>query len=132
MPECTTCKAYCCRYITVDLPKPVSPEDFDEIRWYVLHKNVIVYKTEDEKNWRVEFQTPCEYLDEKKYLCKHYGRRPIVCREYTTDECGGDRELTSDGCDVYLENELDLKRYLEKCLPEIASLVFRYWDKKNN
>ena len=128
MSECFKCKGYCCRYVTVDIPIPRDPSDFDEIRWFVLHKNVIVYKPEDEDIWRIEFRTPCEYLDETKYLCKKYNSRPDVCKEYITDECNMHEEMTSAGCDIYLENEEDLKKYLQKHEPKIVLSVFRSTD----
>lgn len=125
MSECFKCKGFCCRYVTVDIPEPLDPEDFDEIRWFLLHKSVIIYKPEDEDTWRIEFQTPCEYLDKTAYRCTEYDRRPDVCKEYITDECGKEKEMTSEGCDVYLESEEDLKRYLQGHKPEMVSLVFK-------
>lgn len=124
MSECFECKGYCCRYVTVDIPKPDDWTDFDEIRWFILHKEVVVYQAEDEDNWRIEFRTPCTYLDEQTHRCQQYDKRPDVCKEYITDECGKHEELTSEGCIVYMETEEDLRKYLEREHPEIVDHVF--------
>jgi len=124
MSECFGCKGFCCKYITVDLEKPEDLEDFDEIRWFILHKNVVVYKPEGEDEWRIEFRSPCKYLDQVGNLCKEYDKRPEVCREYITDECGKHNELGSEGCDIYLETEEDLKKYLQEHHPEMVSQIF--------
>lgn len=125
MSECFECKGYCCKYVTVDIESPSDWEDYDEIRWYIIHKNVIVYKPEDEEDWKIEFRTPCEYLNKKKNICKQYKNRPDVCIEYITDECAKHEEMSSEGCEVYLESEEDLKKYMQGHVSDMVSLVFR-------
>lgn len=124
MSECFKCKGHCCRYITVDIAAPRSAEDYDEIRWYLLHNNVIVYKPEKDRGWRLEFRTPCKYFNKYKYTCKKYEKRPDVCREYITDECGKEHELTNIGCDLYFETENDLKKYLDVKKPKVSKIIF--------
>jgi len=124
MEKCSQCQALCCKYVTVDLPAPKDGYDYDEIRWFLLHENVIVYKRDDEKNWRIEFRTNCRYLDKEGNHCRKYNERPVVCREYTTEECGGMDELSSEGCEVYMETEEDLKVYLEQKFPDYVPVVF--------
>lgn len=87
MSECEfrKCGSECCRYISVYLKTPRSKADFDEIRWFVTHENVRVYKDHD-KNWLVEFVTPCKFLN-KDLLCDIYKKRPEVCSGYEADNC---------------------------------------------
>jgi len=128
MSKCFSCKGMCCRYVTVDYPAPTTWEDFDEIRWYILHKGVIVYKVEDEDTWRIEFQTPCKHLDQETGLCKIYSHRPDVCKEYSTEECGWLDELSSEGCEVYIASDDDLKKYLLKHHPEFYPYVYPHGE----
>ena len=82
---CKGCNALCCRYVALEIDCPEDIEDFENIRWYVAHKNVNVFVEED-GTWNIEFITPCEFLDENN-LCKIYEKRPKICREYSKEEC---------------------------------------------
>jgi|TARA_Y100000310_G_scaffold149697_1_gene149033 hypothetical protein len=82
---CKGCKGDCCRYIAMEIDTPKTKEDFEDLRWYVTHKNVNVYVEEDNM-WNVEFITPCEFLDEDNQ-CTIYENRPEICKEYDHDEC---------------------------------------------
>ena len=75
----------CCEYVAVDIDKPETKTDCDDIIWLLLHKNVWVY-IDDKNDWYVQFNTPCEKLTENK-LCGIYENRPNVCRKHTQDEC---------------------------------------------
>lgn len=79
------CDGKCCKYVTVILGDPEDEEDWDEIKWMLMHENVSVYHSHDDE-WRVEFVTPCRHLT-KGNKCAIYDKRPAVCREYTVDEC---------------------------------------------
>ena len=83
--NCLNCDAKCCKYIAIEIDVPEDLEDFENIRWYVVHKNINVYVDEDYK-WHVEFLTPCEALGEKN-LCQIYEKRPEICRDYDQEEC---------------------------------------------
>jgi len=78
------CDAYCCRYISIHLDTPRSKQDFDEIRWFVSHRDVVVYKDDDD-DWIVEVMNRCRFL--KNNRCTIYGTRPDVCREYDPENC---------------------------------------------
>ncbi|MEL7238972.1 MAG: YkgJ family cysteine cluster protein, partial [Planctomycetota bacterium] len=47
-PLCERCSALCCRQIALPLDNPEDAEDFDNIRWYLMHENVHVF-VEDEQ-----------------------------------------------------------------------------------
>jgi hypothetical protein len=77
----------CCRYVSVEIDKPRinSKKDIDEIKWFLLHKNIEVY-IDNDNNWNIQFNTKCKKL-KKNGLCAIYKTRPQICREHSVDEC---------------------------------------------
>mgnify|MGYP001565152217 FL=1 len=55
---CDKCDALCCNHIAIEIDTPECLEDFENIKWFVAHKNVNVYVDED-YIWHLEFLTPC-------------------------------------------------------------------------
>jgi len=106
---CENCKGDCCRYVAIEIDTPESLKDFEDIKWYVMHKNVQVYIEED-GTWNIEFLTPCEHLDENN-LCIAYEKRPEICRKYMHDECTFHNEYNEIFSFKTLE---DVERYIEK------------------
>jgi len=93
MVSCEDCPAICCKYVTVKIDKPGNQDDFDNIKWYVAHKNVFVYEDHD-GDWYVEFKTECEFLDDNKCSIhpknennKHDFISPDVCQVHDADDC---------------------------------------------
>jgi len=82
---CEKCNAQCCKYVCMEIDTPENEEDFDDIRWYLAHKNVNVF-IEEEGTWCIEFLTPCEFLGEDN-KCKNYENRPKICRDHSHEEC---------------------------------------------
>lgn len=89
--SCEGCGAKCCKYVSIELDIPEELDDFENIRWYVAHKNISVYVEED-GFWYVEFRTPCEYLDGEK--CSIHEKfttgkikRPEICKEFNVEQC---------------------------------------------
>ena len=74
----------CCKYIALEIDTPEDKNDYEQIRWYLAHKNVWVWIDHDD-SWNLQFNTPCEKLD--KQLCTIYDKRPQICRDYSTDAC---------------------------------------------
>ncbi len=90
---CEGCAGLCCKYVSIEIDVPEEIDDFEDIKWYVIHKNVNVYVDEDDE-WYVEFLTPCEYVREDGKCSIHEDftknpeiKRPKICKEYSTDEC---------------------------------------------
>ncbi len=81
---CDRCTALCCRYFALGIDEPETPEEFDDIRWYLVHENVHVFVEDDE--WYLSVQTRCRHLQDNNQ-CGIYEDRPKICREYTTDNC---------------------------------------------
>ena len=83
-PLCAQCSALCCRQVALPLDNPESAEDFDNIRWYLMHENVHVF-VEDEQ-WYLACASKCKHLQDDN-RCGVYETRPRICRKYTTDNC---------------------------------------------
>jgi len=76
----------CCEHVAMEIDEPEDEEDFQNIMWYVMHENVVVFIDEDEEDWYVEFKTRCKALGEN-CLCKFHSERPKICIEYSQDNC---------------------------------------------
>jgi Fe-S-cluster containining protein len=111
--DCSACKGNCCRYVITEIDKPESLEDFEEIKWFVAHKNVNVFVDED-GTWNLEFLTPCEFLGEDN-LCKIYEKRPEICREFSVDECPHHNEYA--------------EKHTFNCLKDVEDYIENVWKK---
>ncbi len=108
---CDYCTAKCCRYFALPIDTPTTREDFDHIRWYMLHGNVGVF-VEDE-TWYLMVLADCKHIRED-YKCGIYETRPQICRTYTTDEC----EFEDDACyEKFFETPEQIWEYAEAVLP---------------
>ncbi len=79
-PPCEGCGARCCRYLATEIDAPESRRDLDDIRWYLLHRDVSVFR-DAEGRWYLAFASPCEALDESG-RCRIYADRPQLCRDH--------------------------------------------------
>lgn len=111
LEQCQKCKGKCCRHIALEIDKPTCKTDYDNIRWYLLHKNVTVFIDHDNK-WNLQFPTDCEYLTGDN-RCKFYNDRPRVCSDYP-----GENHCEFEGNDevykVLFKTEPDFLAYLKK------------------
>lgn len=113
---CAGC-SYCCEYVALELDYPTTVRDFDNIYWYLIHKDVWVY-IDHENDWYVQFNSPCEKLE--GHLCGHYPERPQMCREYAVKECSRYGEGESEEKFLF-KNEKDLFDYMIKRRPAMFS-----------
>lgn len=116
---CSFCTAKCCRYFALPIDTPRSREDFEFIRWYLLHDRASVF-TEDE-TWYLLVHTVCKHLGEDQ-RCGIYETRPQICRDYTTDECEYDDSWTYDR---YFETPEQVKEYADAVLTDEHSRHLR-------
>jgi len=75
----------CCKHVAIEIDSPEDDDDFEQIRWFLAHKNVWVFIDHDD-SWNVQFNTLCKKLNEKG-LCSIYERRPQICRDYSSENC---------------------------------------------
>lgn len=81
---CDQCAALCCRYFAFSIDKPDTPREFEDLRWYLLHEDTIIFVEDGE--WYVQVNRKCRALlpDNR---CGIYENRPTICRGYKTDAC---------------------------------------------
>src|SRR5688500_14542966 len=116
---CEQCAALCCRYFALPIDNPKCARQYDDIRWYLCHENVVVFI--EEKQWYLGIMSRCKHLltDNRRGI---YEKRPKACREYTTDNCdyhGGEYNFeqlftSAEQLEAYAKQKLkrlrDLKR----------------------
>ncbi len=84
--DCEACGARCCRYVVVEISKPTSKADRDEIRWLLAHRAIEVYIDHDDKTWNLQVFNECVHLADDG-RCANYDGRFDVCRDYDTETC---------------------------------------------
>jgi len=107
---CDHCSAKCCKYFALPIETPVDQEDFDFIRWYVLHDLVTVFVEDDD--WYIMVHTTCRHL-QSNHLCGIYETRPQICRDYTTENCEYEDNWTYD---KYFETAEQVQEYADAVL----------------
>lgn len=109
---CAYCTAKCCRYFAFPIDKPETWEDFDHLRWYMLHGRVAIF-VEDE-TWYLMIYADCKHL-QADHRCGIYEDRPQICRTYTTDDCEYDE--TEECYDKFFESPEQIWEYAHAVLP---------------
>jgi len=104
---CEYCTAKCCRYFALPIETPEEFQDFEYLRWYLLHERATVFKEDD--NWYLLVHTICKHLQPNN-LCGIYETRPQICRDYTTENCEYDNDWTYE---FYLETPEQVSEYTE-------------------
>ncbi len=78
-PPCHLCTARCCKYFAVEIDAPTDAEDYEHIRWFLMHEGIAVWM--DEGDWYLEVRTVCRHLQPDN-SCGIYETRPQICRDY--------------------------------------------------
>ena len=106
---CGKCSGLCCRYFALPIETPEDKEDYDDIRWYLCHKDVTVFV--EEGDWYININNKCKHLCEKDYHCKIYNKRPKICRGYTTRDC----DLTEGEYDyeLHFTSDRQMEEYIK-------------------
>jgi Fe-S-cluster containining protein len=107
---CGYCPAKCCQYIALPIDTPESWEEFDYLRWYLLHDRATVFIEED--TWYLLVHIRCKHLRDD-YLCGSYETRPQICRDYTTKRCEYEDDWVYDH---YWETPEQIEQYAEAVL----------------
>ena len=108
---CSYCTAKCCRYFAFPIDTPDCWEDFDHLRWYMIHGRVSLFV--EEEDWYIMIHADCRHLQEDN-LCGIYLDRPQVCRDYSTDQCEFEDDATYD---KFFESPDQIWEYAEAVLP---------------
>jgi Fe-S-cluster containining protein len=104
---CEYCTAKCCRYFALPIEEPEEFEDYEFIRWFLLHDRASIFK--EDGNWYLLVHTECKHLQDDN-RCGIYETRPQICRDYTTKNCEYDEDWTYD---FYLETSEQVAEYTE-------------------
>jgi uncharacterized protein len=116
-PKCAKCSQLCCKYVTMKVDAPKTISDFDIMRWWLLHKQVNVFKDAD--GWYLVFFSDCRYMEGG--LCSNHRERPFTCREHSQETCEYGDSLR-DTADIYFDGPEELNAYCRK--------KFKTWDKR--
>jgi Fe-S-cluster containining protein len=114
---CEYCTAKCCRYFALPIEAPESFEDFEYMRWFLLHDRATVFKEDDD--WYLLVHTQCRHLQDDN-RCGIYETRPKVCRDYSTKDCEYEDDWTYD---FYLETSEQVGEYMEAVLQEKGASI---------
>ncbi len=109
---CDYCSARCCRYFALPIDTPEDWEDYEYMRWYLLHDRATIFT--DDGTWYLMVHTGCRHLL-ADHRCGIYETRPPICREYSTDKCEYDDDSAYER---YFETPEQLYEYAEAVLPE--------------
>ena len=82
---CKECGARCCRYFCFEIDKPTSFEEFENVRWFLMHEGVAVHIDTD-GDWYIAIINRCRNLL-PNLRCRQYSRRPLICRSYNIEGC---------------------------------------------
>lgn len=104
---CDHCVAKCCKYYALPLDEPTEDQDWDFMRWYLVHGDTTLF-TED-GTWYLLVYNQCKHLLSDN-RCGIYETRPQICREYSTDNCEYDDRYVYD---QYFETAEQFSEYIE-------------------
>ncbi len=82
-PPCHRCVALCCRYYALEIDAPEDEEDFEQLKWYLIHGKSWVWA--DDGEWFLQVDEDCRFLGPQNE-CRIYDKRPKICREYGMPE----------------------------------------------
>ncbi|MBQ9813756.1 MAG: YkgJ family cysteine cluster protein [Thermoguttaceae bacterium] len=116
---CEYCSGKCCRYFALPIDTPGDYEEFDFVRWYLLHEHATIFV--ENGNWFLMVQTICKALDENN-RCQIYEKRPQICREYTTEKCEYEDLFVFE---KYFETPEQIEEYAEAILGPRPGADFR-------
>jgi Fe-S-cluster containining protein len=83
--QCVKCTGLCCRYFALPIETPENKDDYDDIRWYLCHKDITVFV--EDGDWYLNIKNKCRHLSKKDYRCRIYDKRPNICRKYRHSDC---------------------------------------------
>jgi uncharacterized protein len=113
--SCKECGGKCCKYFCFQIDTPDDFEQFENIRWFLLHEGISVHV--EDGDWYISVANRCKALSADGQ-CTAYEDRPLICRRYATDNCdhtGGDYEFQE-----HFRTPEELAGYARKALGEEA------------
>ncbi len=111
--------------MAIELKKPKTKKDYENIKWYIFHKNCFVYVDADGE-WLLQINTPCEKLDEEGF-CTVYDTRPPMCRDYSVRDCFMNK---SEMKHIFF-TEKDYDKYLKENVNVFKDIKIKLSQNKN-
>lgn len=121
---CHNC-SLCCRYVALEIDTPEDKKEYDQIRWFLLHKDVWIF-IDNDNSWNIQFNTPCEKLD--GHLCSIHPKklgtkkdlRPQICGDYESESC----EKWGEGKSykTLWKHEEEFVKWMKKHKPKFLSI----------
>lgn len=108
---CAYCTARCCRYFSLPIETPKTWNDFDNMRWYMMHGQVTMFV--DQGTWYLVVHADCRSLQPDN-RCGIYDDRPSICRKYSTNKCEYDNDFLYERI---FETPDQIWEYAEAVLP---------------
>ena len=107
--QCDKCAGLCCRYFALPIETPEDKEDYDDIRWYLCHKDVTVFV--EDGDWYLNIKNKCRHLSAKDHRCKIYAKRPRICRGYRHSDC--DYVEGEYDYELHFTSDKDMEEYIK-------------------
>jgi Fe-S-cluster containining protein len=107
--QCVKCTGLCCRYFALPIETPEDKDDYDDIRWYLCHKDITVFV--EDGDWYLNIKNKCKHLSEKDYRCKIYDKRPRICRQYRHKDC--DFVEGEYNYELHFTNDKQMEEYIK-------------------
>jgi len=104
---CKQCNGLCCKYFAMEIDKPTTKNDFENIRWYISHQKTTVFI--QNRKWYLNVKNRCKHLDGDN-RCKIYENRPTICRRLDPKHC----EYHDQNTVREIKTLKQLERYLEE------------------
>ncbi len=108
---CTKCTGLCCRYFALPLDTPEDWDDYDDIRWYLAHKDITIFV--EDGDWYLNVINKCRYLSEKDYKCGKYDLRPRICRGYETETCDHISDDYDYDYEMNFTSDMQMEEYMK-------------------
>jgi len=109
--SCEECAAMCCRYVATQLDEPTTRRDYDNMRWYLLHRDVHVFRDHD-GDWFLEFEGNCESLGADN-RCHSYTERPRICRDHGVGKVDCEFHGATEPHDIRFSDVREFERWLD-------------------
>ena len=107
--QCERCTGLCCRYFAIPIDTPEDKGDYDDIRWFLCHKDITVFV--EDGDWYINIKNKCKHLSEKDNRCRIYNKRPRICREYRHADC--DFVQGEYDYELHFTNDKQMEEYIK-------------------
>jgi Fe-S-cluster containining protein len=116
---CRYCAAKCCRYLALPVETPKSWNDFESLKWLLLHERAVLFV--EEGGWYLAVYNVCRHLRSDN-SCGIYPLRPRICRDYSINQCEYDDTWVYEH---YWETPEQVEEYAEAVLRPRRGRGFR-------